>query len=365
MKQIIPITLLILSSFFQSCEKHDRPVTNFKQLEQEVAGLIQERTRKLPFKAPVAWALVQDGEVKSSYQQGYEIPDANTPVSDQSLFLLASTTKLFTSVMVMKAVEEGKLLLSSKASEYMDDLPATWQSITISHLLSHTDGLADVMDNSSYKALDPAIAEGLNRREYLEYAAQLPQHFRPGYQTRYGQSGYVLLSLVLEKLYEQSYETIVSQKILIPMGMSHTHFFTASDVIGTYKPQVFEPDGATGFKKTTPNYVYADYATAGICTSIGDMIKFIQALQKQELLNKESFRRLYTPLEGVSGYTLGWEYRYKDGRLMAGHSGGWSVVVMHIPDTNTTNIFLSSAADESILNTGYQVAEKALAFTRQ
>ena len=355
---------MIISMTALSCEKYDRPVKDLDQLEQEVAGLIKVRTQKLPFKAPIAWALVQNGQVKSAYHQGFEIPGENTPVSGQSLFLLASASKMITSVMVMKAVEEGKIQLNTKLSEYLNNLPLSWQNINLSQLLSHTDGIADVMDNVKYKALDPTVAMDLSRQKYLEYAAELPLRFEAGKQTQYGQSGFVLLSLMLEHIYQMPYETLIAQKIFIPLGMQQTHFFKEGDKIGDYKPQVFEPSG-NSFKKVTPPYVYADFATAGVCINMKDMIRFISALQKHELLNADSFKRLYTPIADRPAFALGWQFRYKNGQLMVGHTGGWSVVVMHFPATNATSIFLSAAADESILNTGYQVAEKALEYTKQ
>lgn len=349
-------TALIFPVLLTGCEQDDHRPSSAGELQAQATGLIKNRTRKLPFEAPVAWAAVENGNTVASFKQGREIPGGPDPVSDHSLFLLASASKLFTSVMVMKAVEEGKLKLSAGISDYVPSLPAAWHTITVAHLLSHTDGIAGVWDNSRYKALPRQTAEHLERDQYIAYAAELPLHFEPGTETRYGQSGYVLLSLALEKVYGRPYEDIVKTKILAPAAMTETHFFTESDLIGSYKPQLFEPQG-DGFNSVTPGYVYADYATAGMCSSLSDMIRFMKALQNHQLLSEQNFRRLFTPVKGASGFALGWEYRYKDGRLMAGHSGGWSVVIMHLPESNRTSIFLSNAAAESILDTGYQVAE--------
>lgn len=356
-----------LSSFigaviiFCSCEKYEPTPVNSSELESHIAGLVGTRTKKLPFEPPVAWAMVKAGRMEANYFQGSEVPGGNVSVSDRSLFILASAAKLFTSVMVMKAVEDKKIQLTAKASDYLDWLPQAWRNITIDQLLAHADGVPDVGENAKYKKLPMETTEYMSRRDYLSYAAELPLHFKAGLQTRYGQTGYVILSVILEKVYGKPYEKVVQETILTPLEMNDTHFITHHSEIVTFRPQIFEPDGNT-FKKVTPGYVYADYATAGLCSNLKDMIKFICALQSHQVLSAQNFRRLYTPVKGLSGFALGWEYRYKDGELMAGHSGGWSVVVMHLPKSNTTSIFLSSAADESILNTGYQVAEKVKQF---
>jgi CubicO group peptidase (beta-lactamase class C family) len=367
-KQIMKKSLLrgfvaiIVTGSLQACEYHDQPATDAKVLEAQVAGLVKDCSAKLPFEAPVAWAMVRKGEVVASYRQGAEIPGGSTMVSEHSRFILASAAKLFTSVMVMKAVEEGKIQLTAKITDYIVSLPLAWQEITISQLLSHTDGIADVVGNSRYRALPQATAEVMSRPEYVTYAADLPLHFVPGSETRYGQTGFVLLSMVLESVYGLLYEQIITTRILAPLKMMETQFITGSSAFGEYKPQIFEPEGK-GFKKVTPPYVYADYATAGMCSSLGDMIRFVKALQAGMIVSEQGFRRIFTPLKGGKEFALGWQFRYKNGRLMAGHSGGWSVVVMHFPDSASTSIFLSGAAVESMLDAGYKVAEKALEYS--
>lgn len=345
-----------------SCEKYELAPATTNELESQIGGLVNTRSKKLSFEAPVAWAMIKNGQTTASYVQGSEVPRGNVPVTDRSLFLLASTSKLITSVMVMKALEERGLQLTAKISDYVDGLPQAWQPITISQLLSHADGIPDVRANARYNALSLKTREHLSRAEYLSYAAELRLDYEPGSRSQYGQTGYVLLSVILEKVYGKLYEEIVQDEILTPLDMTDTHFITHSSEIGGFKPQIFEPDG-NSFKKVTPDYVYADYATAGICSNLRDLSKFIRALQNHQLLSEQNFRRLYTPIKGLSGFALGWEYRYKDGELMAGYSGGWSVVVMHLPKSNTTSLFLSSAAAESILTTGYEVAEKVKQFT--
>lgn len=358
MKRIPFLIGTVIIFILSSCEHYEPAPENAGELESQIAGLVSRRTKKLPFNAPVAWAMVRNGRTEATYFKGSEVPGGIVPVSDRSLFILASTAKLFTSVMVMKAVEDGKIQLTAKASDYLDWLPPSWRRVTISQLLSHADGIPDVFENAGYKALPLDTTEYMGREDYLSYAVELPLHFEAGSKSRYGQTGYVLLSVILEKVYGKHYEEVVKEKILVPLAMTETYFITNRSEIVNFKPRIFEPDG----KSFTPEYVYADYATAGICSSLNDMIKFFQALHTHQLLNAQNFMRLYTPVDGLSGFALGWEYRYKDGELMAGHSGGWSVVVMHLPKSNATSIFLSSAADESILETGYQVAEKVKQF---
>jgi CubicO group peptidase (beta-lactamase class C family) len=91
----------------------------------------------------------------------------------------------------------------------------------------------------------------------------------------------------------------------------------------------------------------------------------MSALQQNRLLSAASLRRLVTPTELSKQYAMGLTYQIISGRAVAGHSGGWSVVLAYIPDKNISTILLSNTSDESILKLGYQLVEKAIQYTNQ
>ena len=210
--------------FFSSSEKYNHHTEDIDQLQKDEAGLIQSRISKIPFIVRVAWAMIQNGKAIAAFRQGMEVPEGNTTVKDQSQCPLASATKLFTGVMVVKTFEEGLIQLTAKASDYIDGMPRTWHDVSISRLLFHTDGIPVVSDNDDYNALEFDVKEFPNTNAYIDYPRRLPLMFESGAKTRYGQTGCVLLCMILEKIYKKIYEQIIVDKILSASWYAATHF---------------------------------------------------------------------------------------------------------------------------------------------
>ena len=89
----------------------------------------------------LAILVLQNGNIVKKSNYGIANIEFNIPVTDSSVFQIASVTKLFTSSIVMKLVEEGKLSLDQSISEFVDNIPEGWRSITVRHLLNHTSGI--------------------------------------------------------------------------------------------------------------------------------------------------------------------------------------------------------------------------------
>src|SRR5690606_28395009 len=82
-------------------------------------------------------AIVKEGKIIKTGNYGLANVQDSIPVSNQTVFPINSLTKAFTGVAILQLVEEGKLKLSAPVSDYLDHLPASWNSVTIQQLLSH------------------------------------------------------------------------------------------------------------------------------------------------------------------------------------------------------------------------------------
>jgi CubicO group peptidase (beta-lactamase class C family) len=326
--------------------------------------MVHTRTKHIGYQPAIAAAVIRDGQTLLEYTHGQEKPSSAVNVTSQTLFPLASATKMITSVAVMMAQQEGRLDLNQPITQYVENLPESWQAITLRHLLTHTDGLPDGFANPAMNDLPPQDHEWMSREQYISFAAGLPIHFTPGKNTQYGQTGFVLLSMALEKVYGKKYEDLIKEKIFTPLGMQNTYFTTTSFRLGEFTPLIFEPAGDS-FKAVALTYPYPDYATAAVSSTLQDMIIFMNALQQNLLLSASSLRQLVTPSGLTKQYAMGLTYQIISGRAVAGHSGGWSVVLAYVPDKNLSTILLSNTTDESILKLGYQLVEKAIQYTNQ
>src|SRR5581483_9880446 len=97
----------------------------------------------------LALAVIRDGRLERLASFGQASLEFSVPVTPTTLFHVASVTKSFTAVGVMKLVEAGRLQLEDSIGMYLDGLPELWRGVTIVELLSHTSGLPDIVKSGS------------------------------------------------------------------------------------------------------------------------------------------------------------------------------------------------------------------------
>jgi CubicO group peptidase (beta-lactamase class C family) len=144
------------------------------------------------------------------------------PVTPQTPFILASTTKSFTALAIMQLVEAGKVDLDARVQRYLPWFhladPAASVGITVRHLLNQTSGLVDPAD---------FLTKGDDSDAALEHAVRAlstvaPIH-PPGQGFRYANMNYVTLGLIVQTVAGQSYEDYLRQHVLAPLGMTNSY----------------------------------------------------------------------------------------------------------------------------------------------
>jgi CubicO group peptidase (beta-lactamase class C family) len=343
---------LLAALMLSSCQLWRVAPDTAAELQLRLDSMAADYTRHLPSGAGIAMAVVADGDVIAQVTRGTAAPMSDSAVDAQTLFPLLSASKMITAIAVMQAIESGLLRLDQPAAELVDSLPAAWQEITVEQLLNHQDGIADGYRHPEMEAMEPPVREQISRRKYLEFAADLPPRFAPGAKTAYGQTGFVLLSMVLEAVYGQPFEEIVQTRIFSPAGMSRTYFTSWSTRIGAYVPAVYEADGDS-YRAVRLEYTYPDYATAAITSCLEDLIKLMQALQTRTLLSEASPERLWAGAFDGGDFSYGMERITHQGEVSAGHSGGSSVVLSYLHRPRMSVISLSNVSDQKVLRLGY------------
>ena len=145
---------------------------------------------------------------------------SNTP---DTKFRLGSITKQFTATLIMQLVEEGKVKLDGKLSDYLLDYRKDiGEKVTVHQLLNHTSGIP------SYTAL-PGFFSDVSRNPYsvadfVKKYASNNLEFEPGSKFSYNNSGYFLLGAIVEKVTGKPYEQVLKEKILDPLGMKNTGY---------------------------------------------------------------------------------------------------------------------------------------------
>lgn len=165
---------------------------------------------------------------------GYRNRSEELPNNENTAFGIASGTKLFTGLAVCMLIDSGKITLSDKLWDILPyDLGQINKDVTVLHLLTHTSGIGDYIDEEAPNFYENE-QELCNKYpvylwERLEYYLQmitpLPQKFKPGTRFSYSNAGFVMLGLVIEAITSKSYQQFVADEIILPLQLKHTGFY--------------------------------------------------------------------------------------------------------------------------------------------
>ncbi len=253
-----------------------------------------------------------NGEV--IYREGFGPANAELgiPNATGTRHRIASLSKSFTAAIVLQLVGEGTLDLDAAIAHY---LPAYRrdhaEQITLHHLLSHTSGIR----SEPQDWLDNRYRRPYTLDDLVELANVEGLQFPPGSRYRYSNNAYNLLAAIIERKTGQSFDTVLRERILDPLGMHDT---------GLVGPDAVSLHCATGYNQLmwgelerAPNRdeSYA-VGAGGMYSTVDDLYRWNQALWGNTVLSETSRTRMFTPGLGNAGY--GWAigtYTGADGRL--------------------------------------------------
>jgi CubicO group peptidase (beta-lactamase class C family) len=243
-------------------------------------------------------------------------------VNAETVFHIASVSKTFTAMAVMKLWEEGKLNPDDELVKYF---PAfNYPGVTIRTLLNHRSGLPNYLYfmeklkwNDSIVLKNKDILETLiNRKAELEDISQPNTHFT------YCNTNYVLLALVIEKVTGLTYPQYIKQTFFDPLQMTHSFVYTPADTA-----RVTHNYDWRG-QEIRNNYLDDIYGDKNIYTTPRDLLIWHRALTSQQLFRPETLAAAYQPYSnerpGVKNYGLGWRMNiYPNGKKVIFHNGWW------------------------------------------
>ena len=172
--------------------------------------------------------VARGGQVLVSKGYGSANLEWDIPNAPNTKFRLGSVSKQFTAAAILLLEERGKLHLSDPVKKHLPDAPAAWDPITIFHVLTHTAGIPSFTSFPDYgkiklSATTTAELVGLFRDKPLE--------FEPGEKFNYSNSGYVLLTHLIEKISGVRYEMFVRENLFAPLGMNDSGYDSNAAII--------------------------------------------------------------------------------------------------------------------------------------
>ena len=233
-------------------------------------------------------------------------------------FGIASGTKLFTGIAVCKLIDNGKLSLEDKLWDILPyDLGEIDKRVTVRHLLTHTSGIGDYIDeeapNSYEKEQELCSKYPVYLWERLEYYLQmitpLPSKFEPGFRFGYSNAGFVMLGLVVEAVSEMPYQQFVTDEIIVPLKLQHTGFYRMDELPANTAL------GYTGDKQRTNtlSLPIIGGSDGGLFTCAKDLDMLWRAVFSKQVLSEEMleiFLKDHVDRGNGKGYGLG-VYRHE------------------------------------------------------
>lgn len=228
----------------------------------------------------------RDGRRLFEHAAGWADREARIPIAIDSKFAIASIGKAFTEVVVRQLALEGKLDLSAPLARALPDYPNrdVAARVTIAQLLDHTSGLGDFTE-ALYSPRGAALGSPRALADYLPLFVDEPLRFEPGSRSRYSNSGYLVLGLVIEKLTGESYFDAVRRRVFAPAGMTDTGWAPASERVPGRAIGYFRGAGPDGpLRANTAVERGAGTSAGGGYSTAADLLRFAEALASGKLL---------------------------------------------------------------------------------
>lgn len=292
--------------------------------DAELASVLRARLNELAAadKFSGAVLIAKDGVVRYSGAVGFADREKRIPNSVDTRFRNGSMNKMFTAVAVLQLVQQGKIDLNAPLGRYLTDYPNkdVAARVTIHHLLTHTGGTGDIFG--------PQFTEHrLDLRavpDFINLFGNRGLGFDPGSQWAYSNYGFVLLGAVIEKVSGVSYYTYVRDHVYLPAGMLATGSEPETETVPGRSIGYMKRGGAT-WLPNTETLPWRGMPAGGGYTTVGDLLRFANALNNHTLLNSRLTDLLTTGKVHSTGnemYAYGFFDRTVDGARRFGHSGG-------------------------------------------
>lgn len=309
--------------------------------------------------------VLKDGRVIKQQSYGFANLELSAPTSKDSVFPLASVTKVFTATAVYLLVEEHKIRLDDRITRLLPGLPEAWSEITVLNCLTHTSGITDIFPGSPAAAPAEWVAAA-TQEEAVKKAVARPLLYKPGDKSIYNQTEFLLLKMMVEKASGMALEEFLNKHIFQPLGLTSARFGDSLDIVpnrvALYMNFIPESDrfhvqrqrngnglpSPDGKLWNNINFLYPEYQHGGVGLNMSalDLAAFDTALHKGQILKLQTVELMWAPLRLNNGrdaeFAGGWDTDVLNGHRMVFHIGAGMVEYAHLVDASLTVILLTN-----------------------
>jgi CubicO group peptidase (beta-lactamase class C family) len=286
-----------------------------------------------------AFVILKNNKILLERCYGLADLERSIPVGSSTNFRLASVSKAFTAMCILKLVESGKLSLEDTLYDVIPDFPKYGRTITLRYMLNHTSGIQD------YKGGEVQLSDN----DVLEQAKGWTQtNFTPGTKYEYSNCAYVLLGKIVEFTSGISFPRFMKNEIFTPLKMNDSILYMRGG------PEI--RNRAYGYLMDNGVYTLHDQSSTsallgdgGVYTNLEDMFKWDDSLYTEKIVSYDTLREAFTqgPIkreDGV-GYGYGWYITSIENRKLIYHTGdtvGFRTFYFRCPEEGLSIIILTN-----------------------
>ncbi|MFP5042166.1 serine hydrolase domain-containing protein [Parasediminibacterium sp. JCM 36343] len=313
----------------------------------------------------------KNGDIVFEDYHGYANLKEKTPITANTTFHLASISKTFTAMVILRLMEQGRLKLDDEVKRYLPTFP--YDNITIKNLLTHRSGLPNYiyfMDGENETTVthkknkrgkiititrtvrnkSQAFVGQATNQDVLRWMAQK----RPAVEAapdrvfKYCNTNYVLLAMIAERVSGIPFPTYMKDSLFTPLGMTNSFVFTAKD-IPNYTPSYM---GNTPAKLEKFDCIFGDKS---VYSTVRDMLQWDKALYAGTFVSRPTLEKAFTGYSnehrGQHNYGYGWRLLINPGETIVYHNGWWhgnNTVFTRLVKDSATLIILGNKFNSNI-----------------
>ena len=291
-------------------------------------------------------AVATNGQIDFITGIGLANRQAGTNINSKSKFKIASITKTFTAVLILKLYEEGKLDLNGTIGKYLPDYKGEAKDkVTIHNLLTYSSGIPNCEGNTGIAVYQLPISTD----EFIEKYCIGKLEFEPGKQFSYNNGDYIILGRIIETITGKSFLQNLNETILKPYGMENTNMLASKDIVNGLVPTYNIDDSTKIFYIDDPMYIENYYSAGAMYSTIEDLLKFDDAIFSNRILSKKTVDLMLTPYPELYGVAYGFwvtDNNYGTETLKTANRQGsiWGANTnwVHLTEKNKTIIIFSN-----------------------
>ncbi|MCY4552295.1 MAG: serine hydrolase, partial [Candidatus Poribacteria bacterium] len=338
-------------------------MTTHEALKAKVDQLFAEWNK--PNSPGAAVAVTKDS--KLIYKHGYGTANLEYDISitPTTIFDIASVSKQFAAFAIATLAHEGKLSLDDDIRGHLPDVPDFGPTITIRHLLHHTSGLRDWVQSLVIAGV--AMEDVISFKHILKMVRhQKALNFEPGTAYSYSNTGYNLLTKIVERVTGDTFREWTDAHIFKPLGMTNSHFHDDHQMILKNRSYSYQTVENGGFKHAINNTTAL--GSSSLYSTVEDLAKWMLNFDDTQIGEQIVIERMHQ--RGVLnngeqiGYAFGLSIGEYRGLETVGHSGSWRGFRSHLmrfPDQKFGVVILCNLDTFNPLRLAEKVADLYLA----